>query len=67
MKKNVIFRIAAIVLMCTLVTACFASSTFARYTTAYNGTGTITVAKWDVEFKNGNTTVNSDNFNIDLA
>ncbi len=49
MKKNVIFRIAAIVLMCTLVTACFASSTFAKYTSSASGTATATVAKWNIE------------------
>jgi hypothetical protein len=49
MKKNVIFRIAAIVLMCTLVTACFASSTFAKYTSGAEGTATVTVAKWSIK------------------
>ncbi len=54
MKKNVIFRIAAIVLMCTLVTACFASSTFAKYTaSATTNASTATVAKWDLKV-NGN-------------
>ena len=50
MKKNVIFRIAAIVLMCTLVTACFASSTFAKYTSKVTAdTATATVAKWSIQ------------------
>ncbi len=52
MKKNVIFRIAAIVLMCTLVTACFASSTFAKYTSSATVNGNaLTVAKWSFEVK----------------
>ncbi len=47
MKKNVIFRIAAIVLMCTLVTACFASSTFAKYTSQATAKGNdLVVAMW---------------------
>ncbi len=50
MKKNVIFRIAAIVLMCTLVTACFASSTFAKYTSSATGSATATVAKWSIKY-----------------
>ena len=50
MKKNVIFRIAAIVLMCTLVTACFASSTFAKYTSQAKATDSAVVAKWDIEY-----------------
>jgi hypothetical protein len=50
MKKNVIFRIAAIVLMCTLVTACFASSTFAKYTSQATANGNaLVVAKWSFE------------------
>lgn len=49
MKKNVIFRIAAVVLMCALVTACFASSTFAKYTSAGDGESSVTVAKWDID------------------
>ncbi len=53
MKKNVIFRIAAIVLMCTLVTACFASSTFAKYTSkATLDNNKLTVAKWDIKYMN---------------
>ena len=51
MKKNVIFRIAAIVLMCTLVTACFASSTFAKYTSSATlNNNKLTVAKWDIKY-----------------
>lgn len=48
MKKNTIMRIAAVVLMCTLVTACFASSTFAKYTSQATGTDTARVAKWEI-------------------
>ena len=54
MKKNLVMRIAAVVLMCTLVTACFASSTFAKYTSGTTEkTSTATVAKWDVKLNNG--------------
>ncbi|MCQ2487743.1 MAG: hypothetical protein MJ143_00500 [Clostridia bacterium] len=49
MKKNTIFRIAAVVLMCALVTACFASSTFARYANEAKGSDSVTVAKWAFE------------------
>ncbi len=48
MKKNTIMRIAAVVLMCTLVTACFASSTFAKYTSAADGRDVARVAKWEI-------------------
>ncbi len=66
MKKNVIFRIAAIVLMCTLVTACFASSTFARYTSQASGTASLTVAKWSFKVNNTEIATNdqSDNTNV---
>lgn len=51
MRKNTIMRIAAVVLMCTLVTACFASSTFAKYTAGSQvDTNTVTVAKWDIVY-----------------
>ena len=50
MKKNTIMRIAAVVLMCTLVTACFASSTFARYTSqATSAADEATVARWSIQ------------------
>ena len=49
MKKNLVMRIAAVVLMCTLVTACFASSTFAKYASQATATDTATVAKWSFE------------------
>lgn len=49
MKKNLVMRIAAVVLMCTLVTACFASSTFAKYTSSGTATSVARVAKWDID------------------
>lgn len=57
MKKNTIMRIAAVVLMCTLVTACFASSTFAKYTSAATATGKATVAKWDISVEGNKITI----------
>ena len=49
MKKNIVLRIAAVVLMLSLVTACFASSTFAKYTAAGSATSVARVAKWDID------------------
>lgn len=67
MKKNVIFRIAAVVLMCTLVTACFASSTFARYTSEVTGlTSKATVAKWNIEVDGEDITVANPTVTFDL-
>lgn len=49
MKKNRILKIGLLALALTLVTASLVSGTFAKYVTTVNGTGTVTVAKWDVK------------------
>lgn len=48
MKKNIAMRVASLVLMCTIVTSCFVSSTFAKYTSSVSGQDSVTVAKWDI-------------------
>ncbi len=48
MKKNIAMRVASLVLMCTIVTSCFVSSTFAKYTSSVSGSDTVTVAKWAI-------------------
>ena len=48
MKKNIVLRIAAVVLMLSLVTACFASSTFAKYTSAGKADSIARVARWSI-------------------
>ena len=49
MKKNKILRLGLLALALTLVTASLVSGTFAKYVTTVNGTGTVTVANWQVE------------------
>lgn len=49
MKKNYAMRIAALVLMCTIITACFAGTTFARYTSTGSGTGDLVAASWSIK------------------
>lgn len=68
MRKNTIMRIAAVVLMCTLVTACFASSTFARYTSEATGTSdTAVVAKWSIVYdEDTQLAVSGDNATIEV-
>ena len=61
MKKNTIMRIAAVVLMCTLVTACFASSTFAKYTSGATTSKTAKVATWVIK---ANDEKIADNFSL---
>lgn len=46
MTKNRSMRIAILVLALALLTSCFVGSTFAKYTSSSEGTGTATVAKW---------------------
>lgn len=49
MKKNVMMRVAALLLVCVLATTCGISGTFAKYVTEGTGTDTARVAKWGVE------------------
>ena len=49
MKKNVMMRIASILLVCVLVTTCGISGTFAKYTTNATSSDTARVARWGVE------------------
>lgn len=46
MKKNWLLRIALVVLVLTLGTACLVSGTFAKYTTTVSGGDSARVAKW---------------------
>lgn len=46
MKKNVMMRIASVLLICVLVTTCGISGTFAKYVTTRTGSDEARVAKW---------------------
>ena len=48
MKKNVMMRIASVLLICVLVTTCGISGTFAKYTTKATSADAARVAKWGV-------------------
>lgn len=50
-KKNKLMRTGGILLVLTLITACFAGGTFAKYVTTGEGSDTARVAKWGVEVK----------------
>ncbi len=65
MKKNIAMRVASLVLMCTIVTSCFVSSTFAKYTSSVSGTDSVTVAKWAIEV-NDTDAVAKDTVTFDL-
>ena len=47
-RKNVVSKMLLLVLILTLISCCFLGSTFARYTSSGEGTGTLQVAKWDI-------------------
>lgn len=49
MKKNKMMRIAAVLLIVTLLSTCAISGTFAKYITVGEGDGSARVAKWGIE------------------
>ena len=50
MRKDKVFHFGAVILMLAIVTCCFASSTFAKYTSEASGKATATVAKWSIKY-----------------
>lgn len=49
MKKNIMMRLSALLLVAVLLTTCVISGTFAKYTTTDSATDTATVAAWGIE------------------
>lgn len=60
MRKNKALRLGAVILMVALITACFASSTFARYTSEASGEATAVVAKWSIKYDDTQLAVTGD-------
>ena len=54
-RKSVVSKILLLVVLLTLVSCCFLGSTFARYTSGGRGSGSLTVAKWNVSIVGGGT------------
>lgn len=54
MKKNVMMRVAAVLLVCVLASTCGISGTFAKYVTDGTSTDTARVAKFGVEVTGSN-------------
>ena len=48
MKKNVMMRVASVLLVAVMLTTCVISGTFAKYVTSDDATDTARVAKWGV-------------------
>jgi hypothetical protein len=53
MVKNRFLVFVAIVLGLTMVTSAMVARTYAKYTTTVTATGSVTVAKWVANFKDG--------------
>lgn len=49
MKKNVMLKIASVLMIAVLLTTCAISSTFAKYTSTATGSASARVAKWGVD------------------
>lgn len=65
-KSTNLSKIVVLLLILTMLALIALSGTYAKYTTSMSGTGTATIAKWDIDFKNGENAL-SENFTIDLA
>lgn len=57
MKKNMFLRVASVLLVLTLLSACAISGTFAKYTASSNGTDSARVAYWGFTSTDTNNTI----------
>ena len=57
MKKNMFLRVASVLLVLTLLSACAISGTFAKYTASSEGTDTARVAYWGFTSNDTNNTI----------
>ena len=57
MKKNIMMRLSALLLVAVLLTTCVISGTFAKYVTTGAATDSARVAKWGVTVSANSTTV----------
>ena len=48
-KKRILTRVLIVIAALTLLSCCFLGSTFARYVTSADGSGTVEIAKWDID------------------
>lgn len=53
-KKRILTKILVVIAALTLLSCCFLGSTFAKYVTSDNGSGTVQIANWDVAIENTN-------------
>ena len=67
-RSSMMIRIVAVLAVTMMFTMCFVGGTFAKYTSSSTGTGTATVAKWDIRVgsADGTNITTSDTFTFDL-
>ena len=65
MKKNVMMRIASIMLVLVLMTSSVISGTFAKYVSYDNGSDNARVAKWGVEIEANSYNMFTDKYKLD--
>lgn len=51
-KKRILTKILIVIAALTLLSCCFLGSTFAKYVTSANGSGSVPVALWDIDVTN---------------
>ena len=66
MKKNKTMRLAAILLVCVLLTTSVISGTFAKYISTATGSSTARVAKWDITVEDKKLNVDNTDITFNL-
>lgn len=61
-KKRILTRVLIVIAALTLLSCCFLGSTFARYVTKAGGSGTVSVAKWDINVSVNNSEATTTTF-----
>jgi len=56
MKNNTLLKLAVALLVLTLITTTLVSGTYAKYVTTATATGSVTVSKWQADFRTIGTT-----------
>lgn len=67
MKKNIMMRLASILLIAVLMSTCAISGTFAKYATETKGTASARVAIWSFDVGETDITTQNANFTFDLG
>lgn len=67
MKTNHAARLGALALALTLVSTCLMGGTLAKYVTEVTGTATAMVAKWSFDAKNGEKSISTENYEVNLT